>query len=210
QRGLLLGLGGPGVHGQVVAAGRGARRAGGTGRDRGDAEVVLVLERGALVEVGDLPRALDDRGDLAVDERVLDVGVGVGGGVGLVQALALEQAQPGAVGLHGLGRLDGDLLGVGVDRVGALAVGERLGVVGLGGAPVAVDAGLVLDGGGGLLQVIPGLGSLDAGLLEEFLVVDEGQGVRGEGDAVGLALVLGLLDQVRLELVLVGEGLGAV
>src|SRR5690606_8360381 len=104
----------------------------------------------------------------------------------------------------------GDLLGVGVDRVGALAVQEGLGVVGGGGAPVAVDAGLVLDGGGGLLQVLPGLGGLDAGLLEELLVVDEGEGVGGERDTVGLALVLGLLDQVGLELVLLGEGLGAV
>ncbi|CAM5653637.1 hypothetical protein STENM327S_03962 [Streptomyces tendae] len=53
-------------------------------------------------------------------------------------------------------------------------------------------------------------GGLDAGLLEEFLVVDEGEGVGDQRDAVGLALVLGLLDQAGLELVLLGEGLGAV
>ena len=130
----------------------------------------------------------------------------------LCRPLPCEQAQPGAVALLGGGRVDGDLLGGGVDGVGALAVQERLREVAPGWSPSSRrrrSSSLTVAASAFSSSQVLGASVMPA-FCEQRLVVDQGQGVGDQRHAVGLALVLGLGDQVGLELVLVGQGLGAV
>lgn len=99
----------------------------------------------------------------------------------------------------------------GVDHVAARAVEigqEPVGVVTAqiegGGAGLGLD----LLGGGG--QFGEGLGDLDAGVLEELLVVEEAEGVDDLGCGVGLALELGGADGLWEVVVGLVEGGGAV
>ncbi len=179
------------------------------GRDRGDAQIGLVLELLAGEGVSDGPRAVDHHRDLAVLERRLHVLPAVGGvrlgGPGVDQLLD---------DLHGLDAgllVDRDALALGVDQVAALAVEEGQEPVRVVAAQVEAGlAGLVLDLLRDGLQLVDGRGHLDAGVLEDLLVVEEAHRVDDLRHRVRLAVVLGTGRGLRQEVLVVLERGGAV